>query len=117
VLREETLKAMLDFGGPVQGEPLMKGYGLGVVDIDLGAMMPHRKDVRVYGHLGSQFGYMTFVGYFPDYGFSLAIMSNRGCDGDSQRAIVTVSGAVIDALLGQLSPKEGDPYPSHKDTG
>jgi D-alanyl-D-alanine carboxypeptidase len=106
VLGEETLKAMLDFGGPVQGEPLMKGYGLGVVDIDLGAMMPHRKDVRIYGHLGSGFGYMTFVGYFPDYGISLAIMSNRGGDGDSERAIVTVSGAVIDALLGHLGAKE-----------
>ena len=40
VLNEETLKAMLDFGGPVQGEPLMKGYGLGVVDINLGAIVP-----------------------------------------------------------------------------
>jgi D-alanyl-D-alanine carboxypeptidase len=106
VLSEEMLKAMLDFGGPVQGEPLMKGYGLGVADIDVGALMPHRKDVRVYGHLGSQIGYMTFVGYFPDYGVSLAIMSNRGCDGDSQRAIATVSGAVIDALLGHLGAKE-----------
>jgi hypothetical protein len=100
------LKAMLDFGGPVQGEPLMKGYGLGVADIDLGAMMPHRKQVRVYGHLGSQIGYMTFVGYFPDYGVSLAVMSNRGGDGDSQMAIATVSGAVIDALLGYLGVKE-----------
>jgi hypothetical protein len=49
---------------------------------------------------------MTFVGYFPDYGISLAIMSNRGGDGDSQRAIATVSGAVIDALLGHLRAKE-----------
>jgi D-alanyl-D-alanine carboxypeptidase len=105
VLGEEMLRAMLDFGGPVQGEPLMKGYGLGVADIDLGAMMPHRRQVRVYGHLGSQIGYMTFVGYFPDYGVSLAIMSNRGCDGGSQRAIATVSGAVIDALLGHLEAK------------
>jgi hypothetical protein len=56
--------------------------------------------------LGSQIGYMTFVGYFPDYGISLAIMSNRGGDGDSQRAIATVSGAVIDALLGHLRAKE-----------
>jgi D-alanyl-D-alanine carboxypeptidase len=106
VLSEEMLRAMLDFGGPVRGEPLMKGYGLGVADIDLGAMMPHRKHVRVYGHLGSQIGFMTFVGYFPDYGVSLAIMSNRGCDGDSERAIATVSGAVIDALLGHLGAKE-----------
>jgi D-alanyl-D-alanine carboxypeptidase len=106
VLSEGMLKAMLDFGGPVRGEPLMKGYGLGVADIDVGALMPHRKDVRVYGHLGSQIGYIPFVGYLPDYGVSLAIMSNRGCDGDSQRAIAIVSGAVIDALLGHLGAKE-----------
>jgi D-alanyl-D-alanine carboxypeptidase len=105
VLKEKTLTAMLDFVGPVQGEPLMKGYGLGVVDIDLGAMFPQWKQVRVYGHLGSQFGYMTFVGFFPDYKVSLAIMSNRGGDRDSQRAIVTVGGAVTAALLGHLATK------------
>jgi D-alanyl-D-alanine carboxypeptidase len=106
VLSEGTLKAMLDFVGPVLGEPLMKGYGLGVVDINIGAMMPQWEHVQVYGHLGSQFGYMTFVGYFPDYGVSLAIMSNRGCDRDSDRAIMTVGGAVIDVLLGRLEAME-----------
>ena len=106
VLKEETLKAMLDFRGPVQGEPLMKGYGLGVVDINIGALMPRWGQERVYGHLGSQFGYMTFVGYFPAYGASMAIMSNRGCDRDSDRAIMTVGGAVIDVLLRHLGAKE-----------
>jgi D-alanyl-D-alanine carboxypeptidase len=106
VLSEETLKAMLNFVGPVQGEPLMKGYGLGVVDINIGAFMPRWEHVRVYGHLGSGFGYMTFVGFFPDYGVSLAIMSNRGCDKDSERAISTVSGAMIDVLLKHLGAKE-----------
>jgi len=106
VLKENTLKTMLDFVGPVRGEPLMKGYGLGVVDIDIGAMFPRWKQVRVYGHLGNQYGYMTFVGYFPDFGVSLAIMSNRGCDQDSTRAIVTVSGAVVDVLLKYLGAKE-----------
>ena len=106
VLREETLKAMLDFVGPVEGEPLMKGYGLGVVDINVGAMLPRWQRVRSYGHLGNQFGYMTFVGYFPDFGVSLAVMSNRGCDRDSERAIVTVGGAVIDALLRRLGAQE-----------
>jgi len=102
VLKEETLKAMLDFGGPVQGEPLMKGYGLGVVDIKLGAIMPRWAHVRIYGHLGSGFGYMTFAGYLPEYGVSLAIMSNRGGDRDSERAIGTVGGAVVDVLLRHL---------------
>jgi hypothetical protein len=49
---------------------------------------------------------MTFVGYFPDFGVSLAVMSNRGCDRDSERAIVTVGGAVIDALLSRLGAQE-----------
>ncbi len=106
VLKEQTLKAMLDFGGPVQGEPLMKGYGLGVVDINIGAIAPRWAHVRIHGHLGSGFGYMTFAGYLPDYGVSLAIMSNRGGDRDSERAIGTVGGAVIDVLLRHLGAKE-----------
>ena len=106
VLKEVTLQAMLDFGGPVEGEPLMKGYGLGVVDINLGAMMPRWAHVRAHGHLGSAFGYMTFAGYLPDYGVCLAIMSNRGCDGDSERAIGTVGGAVINVLLSRLGARE-----------
>jgi D-alanyl-D-alanine carboxypeptidase len=105
VLEEETLRQMLDFVGPVRGEPLMKGYGLGVVDINLGPLLPQWEHVRVYGHLGLQFGYMTFAGYFPDYGVSLAIMSNRGCDRDADRAMMTVGGAVIDVLLNRLGAK------------
>jgi D-alanyl-D-alanine carboxypeptidase len=105
-LKEETLKEMLVFAGPVQGEPLMKGYGLGVAEIDLGSLMPRWNLVRFYGHLGSAFGYSTFVGYFPDYGVSLAIMSNRGCDAASERAITIVGGAVIDVLLRRLGAKE-----------
>lgn len=115
VLNEETLKAMLDFSGPVLGEPLMKGYGLGVVDIDVGALMPRWERERVYGHLGSQFGYTTFVGYFPDYGVSMAIMFNRGCDRDTDRAVSTVSGAMIDVLLRHLGAKESKQQDSVSD--
>jgi D-alanyl-D-alanine carboxypeptidase len=106
VLKDETLKAMLDFGGPVQGEPLMKGYGLGVVDINIGLLTPQWAHVRVHGHLGSGFGHMAFAGYLPDYGVAAAIMSNRGGDRDSERAIGTVGGAVLDALLRRLGAKE-----------
>lgn len=105
VLKEETLKEMLDFFGPVKNEPLMKGYGLGTVDFNLGEFVPQWERVRVYGHAGNQYGYMSFVGYFPDYGVSLAIMSNRGCDRDASRAIANVGGAVIDALLTSLGAK------------
>lgn len=102
VLGEKALEEMLDFTGPVLGEPLMKGYGLGVVDINLGLILPRWEHVRVYGHLGNQYGYMTFAGYFPDYGVSMVFMSNRGGDVESTRAIMAVGGAVIDALLEYL---------------
>jgi D-alanyl-D-alanine carboxypeptidase len=106
VLNNETLKAMLNFFSPVQNEPMMKGYGLGVVDINFGAILPEWEDVQVYGHLGSQFGYTTFVGYFPELEISMAIMFNRGCDRDTERAVATVSGAVFDVLLRHLGVKK-----------
>lgn len=106
VLSDETLKAMLTFNGPVPNEPLMKGYGLGVVDIDIGALLPKWDGVRCYGHLGSEFGYTTFFGYFPEHGVSLSLMFNRGCDGDTERAVTTVSGAVLDVLLKHLGVRE-----------
>jgi len=106
ILKDETLRAMLDFHGPVMREPMMKGYGLGVVDIDLGAILPRWEQVQVYGHLGSQFGYSTFVGYFPEYSVTLAMMFNRGCDSATDRAIATVGGALVDVLLRHLGAKE-----------
>ncbi len=106
VLKNETLKAMLAFFGPVQDEPMMKGYGLGVVDINIGALLPKWAGVRCYGHLGSEIGYTTFAGYFPEYGVSMAIMFNRGCDGGTDRAVATVSGAVLDELFKHLGVQE-----------
>jgi D-alanyl-D-alanine carboxypeptidase len=106
ILNHETLKAMLAFFSPVQNEPLMKGYGLGVVDINMGAILPNWENVEVYGHLGSQFGYSTFVGYFPELGISMALMFNRGCDRDTDRAVSVVAGAVFDVLFRHLGVKE-----------
>jgi D-alanyl-D-alanine carboxypeptidase len=102
VLKDKTLKEMLTFVGPVRNEPMMKGYGLGVMDINVGMFLPKWADVRCYGHLGSQIGYTTFVGYFPDHGCSMAIMFNRGCDADTDRAVAIVSGAMLDVLFDHL---------------
>jgi D-alanyl-D-alanine carboxypeptidase len=112
VLSKETLKAMLAFSGPVQNEPLMKRYGLGVVDIDIGALMPKWDSVRCYGHLGSQIGYTSFIAYFPDYGLSLSMMFNRGCDRDTDKAVSTVTGALLDVLFKHLGIKESKPKDS-----
>jgi len=109
VLNGETLKAMLTFFGPVRNEPLMKGYGLGVVDIDIGALMPKWDEVRCYGHLGSGIGYTSFVGYFPANGFSVSMMFNRGCDEGTDRAVAAVSGAVLDVLFKHLGVRESMP--------
>jgi|GEM_PF-1087067 len=106
VLSEEMLKTMLTFNSPVQNEPMMNGYGLGVADINLGRMFPKWKDVKVYGHLGSQFGYTAFAGYFPELEISVSIMFNRGCDAATDKAVGTVSGAFFDALLNHLGVKE-----------
>ena len=106
VLKPETLKAMLSFRGPVMNEPMMNGYGLGVVDINLGTLMPRWRHVEVCGHLGSQFGYSTLVGYFPDLNISVAIMFNRGCDRETNGAIATVSDAFFSVLFRRLGAKE-----------
>jgi len=109
VLKDKTLKEMLTFVGPVRNEPMMKGYGLGVMDINVGMFLPKWADVRCYGHLGSQIGYTTFVGYFPDHGCSMAIMFNRGCDADTDRAVAIVSGAMLDVLFNHLKSKGSMP--------
>jgi D-alanyl-D-alanine carboxypeptidase len=106
VLSEEMLKAMLTFNSPVQNEPMMNGYGLGVANINLGAILPNWENVKVYGHLGSAFGYTSFAGYFPDLGISVTIMFNRGCDAGTNKAVGIVSGAFLDVLFRYLGVKE-----------
>ncbi len=106
VLSEDMLQAMLSFSGPVQNETMMNGYGLGVVDINLGAILPRWEDVRTVGHLGSQFGYSAFAVYFPDLETSVAILFNRGCDAATNRALGTVADAFFEVLFTHLDVKE-----------
>lgn len=105
ILGETTLNEMLDFVGPVQNEPMLKGYGLGVMDIDFGILNSKWPDVRVYGHLGSQYGYTTFAGYFPEQELCLVMMFNRGADRSTMDAIMPVSDAIIDVLFKHLGMK------------
>lgn len=108
ILSDTLLEEMLTFRGPVQKEPLMKAYGLGVVDLNLGMFNPRWESLRIYGHLGSQFGYSTFVGYVPEYGVSMAFMFNRGADKTTNEAIVPVFNAVTDVLFRELGVKESN---------
>jgi len=99
ILSVAALEEMLDFVGPVQNEPMLKGYGLGVADINFGVLFPRWSDVEVYGHLGSQYGYTTFAGYFPKIGLSLVMMFNRGADRSTMDSITPAANAIVDALL------------------
>ncbi len=105
VLKDETLKAMLTFYSPVQNEPMMKGYGVGTVDMNLGAILPKWKDVRAYGHAGSMFGYSSLALYFPEIGISVSMMFNRGADAGTNKAIGMVASAFFDVLFEQLGVK------------
>ena len=102
VLGRDMLKQMLAFRGPVDGEPLMKGYGLGVAELDPAMFNPALEGLRMFGHLGSNIGYMACAGYFPDHGISLALASNRGGDREAQGAIVAVFNALMEALAEKL---------------
>ncbi len=115
VLGDKMMKEMLTFNRPVQNEPMMKGYGLGTVDINLGAILPNWQDVEIYGHLGSQFGYSTFATYLPELKISVSIMFNRGCDAGTNQAIGMVGSAFFDVLLKHFGVKEADQQNSISD--
>ena len=108
VLKQETLNAMLRFIGPVQNEPMMRGYGLGTVDMNLGPILPKWKDVRAYGHLGSMFGYSSLALYFPEIGLSVSMMFNRGADAGTNKAVGIVAGAFFDVLFENQGLKGSD---------
>ncbi len=106
VLGDDFLKEMLTFSGPVMDEPMMYGYGLGTVDINLGAILPKWEGVRTIGHLGSQFGYSAFAVYFLDLETSVVLLFNRGCDNATNQAIGTVADAFFKVLFTHLGVKE-----------
>lgn len=115
VLKAETLEAMLDFRGPVLDEPMMNGYGLGVVDINLGVLTPRWRKAKLYGHLGSQFGYSTLVGYFPELKLCVALMFNRGADRETIGAVTTVTDKFFGVLLRHLGVEESENQSSISD--
>jgi D-alanyl-D-alanine carboxypeptidase len=93
VLSQYSMDEMLDFhrmddwcGEP----PLITGYGLGVQDFDVS--LTH--GLKAWGHLGSIQGYRSMLAHLPDYGVTMAVMTNT----DSDDAML-----VVDMLLGVLA--------------
>jgi hypothetical protein len=93
VLKKSSLKEMLTFVSPKEGEvdkPLFVGYGLGVMDINPQLM----RGEHACGHLGSIPGYRAFVGHITDRNVTLAVLYNS----DSDEGGIPI----IDGLLGVI---------------
>jgi D-alanyl-D-alanine carboxypeptidase len=72
VLGPETMAEMLAFHRPAPtspGEPLATGYGLGTQELRLGGL-------KMWGHLGWQYGYTTSMVYLPKRSTSITITIN-----------------------------------------
>jgi D-alanyl-D-alanine carboxypeptidase len=72
VLSEQSLDQMLAFHSPTPGEPLVAGYGLGVVRFSPELF----NGLEVWGHSGNAPGYAAGCLFLPDYGVSIGIMVN-----------------------------------------
>lgn len=105
ILRPDLLQEMTAFVATTPQEPLMTGYGFGLVRFNMGLLNPNMQDVAVWGHSGSQFGFTSVIIYIPSIQTSLALMVNRGCDADSNEAV----GAVLNPLLNLLMKKGNQP--------
>ena len=71
-LKDETFEQMLAFHSPTPGEPLLFGYGLGVVKFNPELF----NGLEVWGHSGNAPGYAAACFYLPDYDVSLSMMVN-----------------------------------------
>ena len=100
VVSQASLDQMLTFHSPTPGEPLVFGYGLGVMEFPpeiLGGMLG-RADVSMWGHLGSQYGYRAFVGHLPEHSVSISVLIND----DTDEGITYISIALLKVLLSHL---------------
>lgn len=105
VLSKPMLEEMLTFVTTSPAEPLMTGYGLGLVRYNMGLLNPKMAGVTVLGHSGSEFGYTAIAIYLPEHGVSLALMVNRGCDGEANQAVGTVLNALLDLVMERITPR------------
>jgi len=72
VLSKDALELMLTFEATSPEEPLLIGYGLGVVNYSPEIF----NGLEIIGHSGNAAGYTAASLYLPEYGISLGIMLN-----------------------------------------
>lgn len=83
LLNEESFKQMLIFHSPTPDEPLLVGYGLGVVKFNPELF----NGLEIWGHSGNAPGYAAACFYLPDYDVSIGMMVNTE-GGESMPTII-----------------------------
>jgi D-alanyl-D-alanine carboxypeptidase len=83
LLDEHSYEQMLTFHSPNPGEPLVAGYGLGVVRFSPDLF----NGLEIWGHSGNAPGYAAACLYLPEYDVSIGIMVNT----EAGEAIVTIN--------------------------
>jgi len=93
VLGETILAEMLDFHSPCPGEPMVSGYGLGVMRFEPAIL----NGLNVWGHGGNAPGYAAGCLYLPDYGVSIGFMDNTE-EGNAMSTLNDLLEILIDYL-------------------
>jgi D-alanyl-D-alanine carboxypeptidase len=95
VLSPDYYNQMMDFHSPTPGEPLVTGYGLGVVWFNPDLF----NGLTIHGHAGNPIGYAAGGLYLADYGVSLALLDNTE-EGDTMPVI----NEILSIITRHVSP-------------
>lgn len=93
VVNPDQLNQMLDFYTPISGQPLVSGYGLGLVHFNPDVF----NGLTVYGHSGDAPGYAAASLYLVDYNVCIGIADNTE-EGDAMWVINDLLTIVTDHL-------------------
>jgi D-alanyl-D-alanine carboxypeptidase len=95
VLDQASLDEMITFVFPTPGEPMLAGYGLGILEPAPGLL----HEERMWGHSGSIDGYRAVAMYLPKYHLTVSMLINF--DGDEEE--ISIFGELISMLVDHVS--------------
>jgi D-alanyl-D-alanine carboxypeptidase len=93
VVKQNSYTEMMNFYSPCPGEPMARGYGLGVVQFEPSLF----NDLEIWGHGGNAPGYAAACFYLPAYEVSIGIMDNTEY-GDGMQMINDFLTVITDHL-------------------
>lgn len=93
IVSQGSLNQMLNFYSPCPGEPMVSGYGLGILRFEPSIL----NGVNAIGHAGDPPGYAAGGLYLTDYDVCIGIMDNTQ-DGDAMLIINDIIGIIQNHL-------------------